>query len=101
MNDRQAKIFMPQAQDLGGTDPQLPAFVRAPFYPTAPFYSTNPNVGYQTRFYGCTLTSTDTDYVANTEAIRRIQFDLPCRLVAINGSAQTTTGVIGTLIDLL
>ena len=97
MNDRQAKIFMPQAQDLGGTDPQMPAFVRAPFYPTAPFYSTNPNVGYQTRFYGCTLTSTDTDYAVNTEAIRRIQFDLPCRLVAINGSAQTTTGVIGTL----
>ena len=92
-----ARVQMPQSQDLGGTNPDVPPFVRAPYYPTAPFYSTNPNVGYQTRYYSAGLTSTDTDYAINSEATRRIQFDLPCRLIAINGSAQTTDGVIGRI----
>ena len=97
---REAKINMPQAQDMGGRNPQLPAFVRAPYYPTAPFYSTNPNVGYQTRFYSAGLIATDADYAINTEAIRTIQFDIPCRLIAINGASQTTGGVVGTLTGL-
>jgi hypothetical protein len=83
-----ANVRMPNAQDMAGAAP-VP-WVRAPFYPTAPFYSTNPNVGYQTRYYSEELISTDTDYSAGTEAIRTIQFDIPCRLIAINGAAFST-----------
>ena len=93
-----ARLNMPQVQQMGGNIQGQPAFIRAPFYPTAPFYSTNPNVGYQTRFYSTGLNAaTDTDYTVGSESIRRIQFDLPCRLIAMNGAAQTTSGVIGTL----
>ena len=88
MSDRSAVISMPTTADLGGPGPQR--FIRAPFYPTAPFYSTNPNVGYQTRFYSNGLLSTDTDYTVNGESIRRVQFDIPCRLIAINGAAFST-----------
>ena len=86
-NNLQTKMQMPFAQDMGGTQPQVPPFVRAPYYPTAPFYSTNPNVGYQTRFYSTGIVF-NTDYTtANTEVIRRVQFDIPCRLIAVNGAA--------------
>ena len=88
MSERSAVISMPTTADLGGAAPQR--FIRAPFYPTAPFYSTNPNVGYQTRFYSAGLLSTDTDYAVNSESIRRAQFDIPCRLIAINASAFNT-----------
>lgn len=82
---RQALIAMPSAGQLGGPGP-VP-FVRYPFFPTAPFYSTNPNVGYQTRFYSTGVLYTDADYSVGTEMIRSVQFDIPCRLVAFNGSA--------------
>ena len=83
-----AKIQMPNAQDLGG-QPPVP-WVRAPFYPTAPFYSTRGDVGYQTRYYSAGLINTDADYAVGTEAIRTVQFDIPCRLIAINGAAFST-----------
>ena len=87
----QTKIQMPFAQDMGGTQPSLPPFVRAPYYPTAPFYSTDPNVGYQTRFYSAGVVY-GTDYtVANSEVIKRVQFDLPCRLIAVNGASMALT----------
>jgi hypothetical protein len=70
---------------LGGQN-EIP-WIRFPFYPTAPFTSTNPYVGSQVRFYGATLLSTDNDYAAGVEAIRTVQFDIPCRLIAINGGA--------------
>ena len=92
-----ARVQMPTSQDMGGTSPDAPAFVRAPYYPTAPFYSTNPNVGYQTRFYSTGLLSTDTDYTVGSEAIRLVQFDLPCRLIAINAAVQTTDGNIARI----
>jgi hypothetical protein len=82
---RQALLAMPSAGQLGGPGP-VP-FVRYPFFPTAPFYSTNPNVGYQTRFYSAGVLYTDADYTVGSEMIRTIQFDIPCRLVAFNGSA--------------
>ena len=82
---RQALLAMPSAGQLGGAGP-VP-FVRYPFFPTAPFYSTNPNVGYQTRFYSAGVLYTDADYTVGSEMIRTIQFDIPCRLVAFNGSA--------------
>ena len=82
---RQALLAMPSAGQLGGPGP-VP-FVRYPFFPTAPFYSTNPNVGYQTRFYSTGIQYTDSDYSVGSEMIRTIQFDIPCRLVAFNGSA--------------
>ena len=62
-----------------------------PFFPTAPYYSTRDNVGYQTRFYGATLTGSDADYTVNSESIRLVQFDMPCVLVAINGAAFNTS----------
>jgi hypothetical protein len=83
---REAVIQMPNMSELGGAQPTQPAFVRMPFFPTAPYYSTRPNVGYQTRFYGATVLTTDSDYSQNSEAIRIVQFDMPCTLVAINGA---------------
>jgi len=88
---RSAVISMPSAAQLGGAQP-LP-FVRFPFFPTAPWYSTNPNVGYQVRYYGTTLLSGDADFNIGTESIRTVQFDIPCRLIAINGSAIDTANV--------
>ena len=87
--NRSANISMPTSAQLGGSG-EVP-FVRFPFFPTAPWYSTNPAVGYQVRYYGATLLSTDTDYAVNSEANRFVQFDIPCRLVAINGAAINTT----------
>lgn len=88
--DRQPLIQLPNMAELGGANPAQPSFVRMPFFPTAPYYSTRQNVGYQTRFYGATLLSTDADYVVNTESIRIVQFDMPCVMVAINGAAINT-----------
>lgn len=87
---RSALISMPSAGQLGGAG-AVP-FVRYPFFPTAPFYSTNPNVGYQTRFYSVGLLYTDPDYVVGSESLRVAQFDIPCRLIAFNGSAVTYFG---------
>jgi len=83
--DTQAVINMPNMSELGGQG-AVP-WVRFPFFPTAPFYSTDPRVGTQTRFYGATVNYTDGDYAANQEAIRVVQFDIPCRLIAINAQA--------------
>lgn len=87
---RSAVTSMPAMQDLGGHQPGVPPWIRVPFYPTAPFTSTNPTVGQQVRFYSGALITGDADYVVNTEAIRGVQFDIPCRLIAINGSARDT-----------
>jgi hypothetical protein len=89
---RSAVVAMPTAAQLGGQQPM--PFQRFPFYPTAPWYSTNPNVGYQVRFYSAGILSTDVDYSVNTESTRNVQFDLPCRMIAINGSAVDSTGAV-------
>jgi hypothetical protein len=86
-----ADINMPNMSELGGK--QGVPWVRFPFFPTAPFYSTDPRVGTQTRFYGATLLYSDGDYAANQEAIRIVQFDIPCRLIAINAAAITYDSV--------
>ena len=91
---QQAYTQMPYAQDMGGTQPDQPKFVRAPFYPTAPFYSTNETVGYQSRYYSTGISNGTT----NVEQLQRIQFDLPCRLIAINASVQTTEGTIDRIV---
>jgi len=82
---RSAVVAMPSSAQLGGEQP-FP-FVRFPFYPTSPWYSTNPNVGYQVRFYSTGILSTDTDFAVNAEMLRTVQFDIPVRVVAINGAA--------------
>lgn len=94
------KIQMPFAQDMGGTRPDVPPFVRSPYYPTAPFYSTDPNVGYQTRFYSAGIIYNQDYTTANSEVIKRVQFDLPCRLIAVNASAIPLTVTGGDDIDL-
>jgi len=88
-NNTQARLDMPTMGELGGRG-EVP-WVRFPFYPTSPFTSTNPNVGTQTRFYGATLLNTDPDYTVGAESIRIVQFDIPCRLIAINASATDPT----------
>tara|TARA_R110001592_G_scaffold244156_3_gene505527 strand:+ start:714 stop:1370 length:657 start_codon:yes stop_codon:yes gene_type:complete len=99
-NQWNTRIQMPNAQDMGGTNPSMPPFVRSPYYPTAPFYSTDPNVGYQTRFYSTGIVY-NTDYTtANSEVVRRVQFDLPCRLIAVNGAAIPLTVAGGDDINL-
>jgi hypothetical protein len=92
---RQALVSMPTSAQLGGKGVQ--PFVRFPFYPTAPWYSTDVNVGYQVRMYSTGAVSTDADYIINTELIRNVQFDLPCRLIAINGAmtSLTAAGLFG------
>lgn len=80
-----ARLEMPTMGELGGHNAQ--PWVRFPFFPTSPFMSTNPNVGSQVRYYGATLLSTDSDYTENQESIRTVQFDIPCRLIAINAGA--------------
>jgi hypothetical protein len=88
--NREAVLQMPTMSEMGGQQPNIPSWVRMPFYPTAPYYSTKPNVGYQPRFYGATLAPTDTDFLLNNEALRIVQFDIPCVLVAWTGSALDT-----------
>jgi len=88
---RSAVTAMPSSAQLGGAQP-LP-FVRFPFFPTAPWYSTNPNVGYQVRYYSTGVLPTDTDYTVNSEMLRTTQFDLPVRVIAINGAAVDTTNL--------
>lgn len=90
-NYRSANIAMPTLAQMGGPSEQ--PFVRVPFFPTSPWYSTNPEVGTQVRYYGQTWLSTDADYVVNSEATRLVQFDIPCRLIAINGSAINTAAI--------
>lgn len=96
---RQALVAMPTAAQLGGGGVQ--PFTRFPFYPTAPWYSTDVNVGYQVRMYSTGLTSADADFLLGSEAIRTVQFDLPCRLIAINGAASNNTaaGVLGAVTE--
>ena len=93
---RSAVTAMPSSAQLGGPQP-LP-FVRFPFFPTAPWYSTNPDVGYQVRFYSAGLNFNDQDNVVGTEAQRSVQFDIPVRLIAINGAAipYTQQGAVDT-----
>lgn len=85
---RSAVVSMPSSAQLGGEQPA--PFVRFPFYPTAPWYSTNPNVGYQVRFYSTGILSSDADYVVGSEVVRPVQFDRPCRVIAINGACIDT-----------
>lgn len=74
----------------GGQGGQMPAWVRFPFFPTAPYYSTNPNVGTQVRYYSAGINSTESDVTVNSESIRNITFDIPARVIAINGSCVNT-----------
>jgi len=90
-----AKLSMPSMGQLGGQN-ETP-WIRFPFYPTAPFTSTNPYVGSQTRYYGATVLSTDADYQIGTELIRTVQFDIPCRLIAVNGFAINNAAPGGAL----
>ena len=89
-----AVMNMPGMAELGGQDPNQPAWIRYPFYPTAPYMSTSPQVGFQTRFYGVTLRSTDTNYTVNQEASIQVPFDLPCRIIAFNGACADTGSLV-------
>ncbi len=79
-----ARVAMPTVGEMGGNAPA--PWIRFPFFPTAPFYSTNPNVGYQVRYYSAGVLSTDADVTLGAESIRTVQFDIPCRVIAINAS---------------
>jgi hypothetical protein len=91
-----AQPNFPQPERSAMIQPPPPEgpWVRAPFYPTAPFRSTSQFVGHQTRFYSAALVPADGDYAIGTEALRPIQFDIPCRLVARNGSCVDLTGAL-------
>ncbi len=84
-----ARLSMPTAGEMGGNRPA--PWIRFPFFPTAPYYSTNPNVGYQVRYYSAGILSTDGDVTLGAESIRTVQFDIPCRVIAINGSLAYTS----------
>ena len=93
---RQAVVRMPDQGQLGGKTPGFPALIQRPAFPTAPYFSTNPNVGRQVRYYSGGMIQGDTDYVVGTEAIRTIQFYLPCRVIAVNAVAADTTAANAT-----
>lgn len=82
-NNLSARTVMPNVGAMGGSG--VP-WVRFPFFPTAPFYSTNPNVGTQVRYYSASVLSTDADMTLGTESIRTVTFDIPVRVIAINGN---------------
>lgn len=97
-----ARAVMPNLADLGGGSPghpggqgmpyqpPVPAWVRYPFFPTAPYYSTNPNVGTQIRFYSTGILSSESDVTVGSETLRTVSFDIPVRVIAINGSCVNT-----------
>jgi len=91
---RSAALRMPSVGDMGGKAPGVPPWYRQGFYPTAPFYSTDPQVGYQSRFYSGGIVN----QTVNIEQIVTVQFDIPVRLIAINGACfNTQTNTSGTL----
>lgn len=94
-----ARLQMPTMSELGGRN-QVP-WVRIPFFPTSPYTSTDANVGTQVRYYGGTLTSGDADVQTNSESIRTVQFDIPCRLIAINAACVDTSTTATTYENLL
>lgn len=81
-----AVVSMPSIGQMGGVQANQPAWFRFPFFPTAPFYSTNPNVSTQVRYYSTGITAADTDVTLGQETIRTITFDIPARVIAIEGS---------------
>ena len=107
-----ARVAMPTVGAMGGYGGQSSGsggsggsattpWIRFPFFPTAPFYSTNPNVGYQVRYYGATVLSADADVTLGTESIRTVTFDIPCRIIAINGAfAYTATYIAANSLNL-
>jgi hypothetical protein len=90
--DQTTKVSMPTVGQMGGINPNTPAWVRFPFFPTAPYYSTNKDVTTQIRFYSCGILSTDLDVAVGSETIRTVTFDIPVRVIAINGSTVNTAG---------
>ena len=72
------------------TDDLGPPWLRVPIFPTAPFVPNRKDVARQVRFYSTGIVSTEADYAIGSEATRSVQFDLPCKLVAITGSAFNT-----------
>lgn len=84
-NGTGAMIRPPSLSDMGGQQQGIAPWIQFPFFPTAPYVSTNPNVGRQTRYYGTTVNYSDSDYAVNSECVRTINFDIPCRVIAING----------------
>lgn len=88
--EQTVKLAMPTVGQMGGMDSSAPAWVRFPFFPTAPYYSTNKDVTTQIRFYSCGILNSDNDVAINSETIRTVSFDIPVRVIAINGSAVNT-----------
>jgi hypothetical protein len=85
-----ARVSMPTVGQMGGQGVSAPPWVRFPFFPTAPYYSTNPNVTTQVRFYSTGILSSDSDVSVGSETIRTVTFDIPVRVIAINGSCVNT-----------
>lgn len=81
-----ADLTTPKMADLGRRDDGQPEWYRMAWFPTSPFFSTRPDVGYQPRFYSVEVLNA----TVGTETVVTIQFDLPCRVVAINGSSFNT-----------
>lgn len=77
----EAVVRMPNAQEVGGATPR---WYRAPFFPTAPFVSNE--AGQQVRFYSQGIVNA----TVGVETVVTVQFDIPCRLAAINGAAFST-----------
>ena len=83
---RGALIQTPTISDM--VDPNNPRWIARPVFPTAPLVPLNNNVGTQIRFYGASFSYQDSDYTVGSEMTRNVQFDIPCRVVAINGGGQ-------------
>ena len=85
-NERTAAINNETSQQMA----KRATMARIPFMPTAPFTPIGADTATIPRFYTCKLQATDSDYNVNSAAIRRVSFDIPCRLCIINGAAFST-----------
>ena len=81
-----AAISMPSRAQMGGEGGGLPPWQRVPVYPPQLLLSTNKYVGHETRYYGAGILN----IAINTETTATVQFDTPCIVYGMTGSAFST-----------
>ena len=85
-SNTQAKLEMPTMGEMGGRG-QVP-WVRFPFFSDFALCIDQSECIITSSLLRSYLAETvDSDYTAGSESIRTVQFDIPCRIIAINAAA--------------